>query len=87
MVPRVALSCVDPVRTALRGTMAIHLTKRVIDAAKPGARRLTIFDDALRGFALRVEPSGIKSFIVRYRANGGGRARPSGLSRSAAMAR
>jgi hypothetical protein len=47
--------------------MAIHLTKRVIDAAKPGPRWLTIFDDALRGFALRVEPSGIKSFIVRYR--------------------
>lgn len=53
-----------------------RLTKRTVDAAVPQAARYTIFDDQLKGFGLRVSPSGEKSWIVMYRANGGGRTTP-----------
>ncbi|MDJ0450406.1 site-specific integrase [Methylocystis sp. JR02] len=46
------------------------LTKRVVDAAAPNAERYVIWDSALKGFGLRVEPSGTKTFLVRYRAAG-----------------
>jgi hypothetical protein len=49
------------------------LTERVVKAAKPEAARYIIYDTLLPGFGLKVEPSGKKSFIVRYRSNGGGR--------------
>ena len=52
------------------------LTDRVVNAAKAEARRYMIWDTDKKGFGLRVEPSGHKSFIVRYRANGGGRNAP-----------
>jgi integrase len=51
----------------------VRLTKRTVDAAKPRPARYTIFDDDLRGFGLRVYPSGEMSWIVEYRPNGGGR--------------
>ena len=44
------------------------LTKRVIEAAQPGAKELCIWDGALPGFGLRVMPSGRKSYVVQYRA-------------------
>lgn len=47
------------------------LTKRVVDAAKPGPDRRIIWDSELPGFGLRVEPTGRKTFIARYRAGGG----------------
>lgn len=50
-----------------------RLTKRTVDAAEKGSTRYTIFDDDLKGFGLRVYPSGEKSWIVEYRPNGGGR--------------
>lgn len=50
-----------------------RLTKRSVDAAGPGPTRYTVFDDDLKGFGLRVFPSGEKSWIVEYRPNGGGR--------------
>ena len=49
------------------------LTSRTIGAAKPAAKRYVIWDTEKKGFGVRVETSGLKSFIVRYRANGGGR--------------
>jgi len=52
------------------------LTKRVVDQAAPEAKRVTIWDSELPGYGLRIEPSGSKSFIVKYRANGGGRRAP-----------
>ena len=47
------------------------LTKRVVDAAKPEANRFIVWDSELAGFGLRVEPTGRKTFIARYRAGGG----------------
>ena len=51
----------------------VTLTKRVVDAAQKQDKRYHIWDDELSGFALRIEPSGVKTFVIKYRANGGGR--------------
>lgn len=52
------------------------LTKQAVNSALPTETRYTLFDDDLKGFGLRVYPSGEKSWIVEYRPNGGGRAAP-----------
>lgn len=45
------------------------ITKRTVDAAAPdpAGKRRFIFDPEVKGFALMVLPSGVKSFIFRYR--------------------
>jgi integrase len=53
--------------------VATKLTKRTLDALEPREKPYVVFDGALPGFGLRVMPSGAKSFILEYRANGGGR--------------
>lgn len=58
---------------------ALALTKRAVDAAGHRNQRYIIWDSELRGFGLRVEKSGAKTFIVRYRADGGGRSAPQRL--------
>ncbi len=45
----------------------------MVDAAAPEAVRFITWDTELKGFGLRVEPSGVKSYIVRYRVGGGRR--------------
>src|SRR5262245_1245557 len=59
------------------------LTKRFVDAAKSGSGRRIIWDSELVGFGLRIEPTGRKTFIARYRAGGGrsGRLRQSTIGR------
>lgn len=52
------------------------LTDRTVKAAKPAASRYVLWDSAKPGFGLRIDPSGHKAFIVRYRPNGGGRNAP-----------
>jgi integrase len=47
-----------------------HLTKRLIDSLQPNAAERLIFDDELKGFAVRVLPSGLKTYLVQYRASG-----------------
>jgi len=47
------------------------LTKRAIDAAKPGGKRYPVIDTELPGFRLYVHPSGKKTFHLRYRVGGG----------------
>jgi len=54
----------------------VRLTKRTVDAALIGASRYQIWDSEVTGFGLRVEASGRKSFVIRYRAEGGGRNAP-----------
>ncbi len=51
----------------------LKLTKRTVDAAGPRPDRYEIWDSELPGFGLRIEASGKKTFIIRYRADGGGR--------------
>lgn len=60
-----------------------RLTKRSVDAAKPAQKRFIVWDTDIAGFGLRIEPSGRKTFIARYRA-GGGRA---GILRQATIGR
>ena len=52
-------------------THSTKLTKRVVDAAKSGKTRFTLWDSELAGFGVRVEPTGRKTFVARYRAGGG----------------
>lgn len=53
------------------------ITKRTVDAlASDGESPAYLWDEALTGFGVKALPSGTKKYIVKYRANGGGRAAP-----------
>ena len=43
------------------------ITKRTVDAAKPGAKDQFIWDDDLAGFGLKVTPRGGKVYVYQYR--------------------
>jgi len=47
------------------------LTKTVIDSLKPGQSRYVIWDTEIAGFGLRVETTGTKTFLLKYRTAGG----------------
>jgi len=53
-----------------------RITKRALDQAEPLSRPYFIWDGELRGFGIRVDPSGRKSFVLRYRPKGYGAAGP-----------
>ena len=53
--------------------LKMTLTKRAVEALAPGDKPFIAWDDRLTGFGLRVQPSGVRSYIVNYRAGGGGR--------------
>jgi hypothetical protein len=55
---------------------SVKLTKRVVDAASAGPARRVIWDTDLRGFGVRIETSGTKTFLIRYRPRGSGRNGP-----------
>lgn len=54
----------------------LTLTKQSVESLTPSERPWIAWDDKLTGFGVRVQPSGTKSFLVNYRANGGGRFSP-----------
>lgn len=45
----------------------MKLTKRTVDALKPGKSDLVVFDEELAGFGIRVKPTGAKSWLIQYR--------------------
>jgi len=45
----------------------LKISKRTVDLASPRDTRYDIWDSELKGFGVRVEVSGLKSFLVRYR--------------------
>ena len=47
-----------------------RITKRTVDALKPHERERVVWDDELKGFGVRVHPSGRKVFIVKTRHRG-----------------
>ena len=53
-----------------------RLTKRAIDALTPRAKPFIAFDSDVKGFGCRVQPSGLKTFVLEYRPGAGGRSSP-----------
>lgn len=47
-----------------------HLTDALVRKAKPKSREYALADTALQGFALRIQPSGSKAWILRTRVEG-----------------
>ncbi|SUS06245.1 Site-specific recombinase XerD [uncultured Defluviicoccus sp.] len=43
------------------------ITKRYVESVKAADRDVFAWDDELRGFGVRVKPSGLRSYIVQYR--------------------
>jgi integrase len=54
--------------------MADRITKRAVDGAKPADQEYFLWDGELLGFGLRVLPSGVKSYVAKYRLGPGRRA-------------
>ncbi len=52
-----------------------RITKRLVDQAFSGNRERFVWDTDVTGFGLRIQPSGSKSYVVKYRA-GSGRCAP-----------
>jgi integrase len=52
-----------------------RITKRLVDSLKPTGDDRFVWDDTLIGFGVRVQPTGVKSYVVKYRA-GSGRGAP-----------
>lgn len=48
------------------------ITKRTIDALKPGRSDVFLWDTAIKGFGLKVTPAGNKVYILQYRKGGRG---------------
>jgi len=55
---------------------SVRLTKTAVEKAGVRNARYDLWDSELPGFGLRVEKSGTKTFIIRYRTDGGGRSAP-----------
>lgn len=48
--------------------MAVKITKRTVDAAKPGERDRFLWDADPKGFGLKVTPAGNKVYILPWKA-------------------
>lgn len=60
----------------MASSASVVLTKRMIEAAQPAPKRYEIWDSDVAGFGVRIGLSGSKTFVIRYRAEGGGRDAP-----------
>lgn len=52
------------------------ITKRFVDGIEPKIKPFAVYDDSLKGFGLRVQPTGVATFFVEYRRESGGRGSP-----------
>ncbi|HVM79905.1 MAG TPA: site-specific integrase [Stellaceae bacterium] len=52
--------------------MRQKLTKTTVDGIEPSGKRIFVWDTELRGFGLRVTPSGAKTYVLQYRMGGRG---------------
>src|SRR5690349_7163150 len=50
--------------------MAVKITKRIVDAATPGERDLFLWDAEVKGFGLKVTPTGSMVYMMLYRMGG-----------------
>jgi integrase len=57
----------DTMAAAPMSEKVVKISKRTVDAAKAADERYILWDTELKGFEVRVEASGTKSFLVRYR--------------------
>jgi integrase len=48
------------------------ITKRTVDATQKGERQVLLWDTDVKGFGLRVMPTGAKSYVYQYRIGGRG---------------
>ncbi len=64
------------VRNNIRTVSNIKLTKRLIDSVSPTDTDQLMFDSEITGFALKVAPSGRKTFILKYRTASGRQRKP-----------
>jgi integrase len=55
---------------------AVKLTKRVVEAAKPGAKDIILWDNELKGFGCKITPKGKRVYFAYYRTRGGQQRRP-----------
>ena len=53
--------------------LKLTLSKRAVEALKPADKPFIAWDDKLTGLGVRIQPSGVRSYLVNYRAGGGGR--------------
>ena len=51
----------------------VTLNKRNVESLKSAEKPFIAWDDKLTGFGLRVQPTGVRSYIVNYRVGAGGR--------------
>ncbi|RDL51822.1 Tyrosine recombinase XerH [Ensifer sp. M14] len=51
----------------------IKLTRKAVAAIEPGEKPATYFDETVKGFGLKVMPTGARSWILEYRPGAGGR--------------
>ena len=49
-----------------------RISKSTVDSAHPGARDVLLWDDRLKGFGLKVTPTGSKVYVYQYRLGGRG---------------
>ncbi|HEX7476319.1 MAG TPA: tyrosine-type recombinase/integrase [Polyangiales bacterium] len=54
----------------------VKLTKRVVEAAKPETAEYTLWDAEIKGFGLKVTPTGKKNYLLYYRATDGTQRKP-----------
>ena len=55
----------------IRTNEPVKLTKRTVDAAKPRDREYMLWDTEIKGFGLKILPSGRKTYLLKYRTRSG----------------